>query len=189
MADETIDPRLAAYVARYPAGAREVARWGANGEIELRISIHLADEPPPLDLVSSVRCLLFRGDELMVLRNRSVDAYIVPGGRREGDESLDQTLRREVGEETGWTFRDPELLGFYWMHHVTPKPPGHPFLYPDFLQPVYLAEADQHRPELFVADDYDLGGGFRPLDEVRKLTLSPGELLLLDEALRRRTGP
>jgi 8-oxo-dGTP pyrophosphatase MutT (NUDIX family) len=183
---EPIDPALAAYVDRFPAGAQESARWGAERQIQLRITVHLSDEPPPPALVSSVRCLLFRGDELMVLRNRHTEAYIVPGGRREGDEPIDATLRREVGEETGWTLRDPELLGCYRMHHVSAKPDGYPYPYPDLLQSVYMAEADQHRPELLLDDGYDLGGDFRPPAEVARLKLTACERILLAEALRRR---
>jgi 8-oxo-dGTP pyrophosphatase MutT (NUDIX family) len=183
---ESVEPRLADYVARYPTAGEEAARWGVQREIELRITVHLAEELPPLELVSSVRCLLFRGEELMVLRNRDVEAYIVPGGRREGNEPLEATLRREVGEETGWTLRDHRLIGCYWMHHLTPRPDGYPYPYPDLLQPVYMAEADQHLPELLIEDGYDLGGGFRRLAEVKRLPLAPCERVLLAEALRRR---
>jgi ADP-ribose pyrophosphatase YjhB (NUDIX family) len=157
--DTRVDPELAAYLARHPAGAEESAVWGAGRPIFLRISGHLAVEPPPTPFVQSVRALLFRGDELMVLSNRDSPAYVVPGGRREGDEPPDAALRREVGEETGWTLRDPRLVGFYWMHHTTPRPADYPYLYPDFLQPVYMAEAAQHRPELLVDDGTTSGPG------------------------------
>ena len=183
-----MDPDLAAYLARHPAGARERAAWGADRSIHLRISAHLADELPPAAFVQSVRGLLFHGDELMVLANRDTEAYVVPGGRRDGDEPLDATLRREVGEETGWTLREPRLLGFYWMHHTTPRPKGYRYLYPDFLQVVYAAEADEHRPELLVDDGYDFGAGFRPLAEAEQLALGPGERLFLAAAIRRRAG-
>jgi 8-oxo-dGTP pyrophosphatase MutT (NUDIX family) len=181
-----VDPELAGYLARHPAGAEESAVWGHEREIHLRISAHLADELPPLAFVQSARALLFRDDELMVLANRDTEAYIVPGGRREGAEDVDLTLRREVGEETGWTLRDARLVGFYWMHHTTPRPEGYRYLYPDFLQVVFAAEAGEHRPELLVDDGYDFGAGFRPLAEVARLALSPCERLFLAEALRRR---
>ena len=181
-----MDPQLGAYLARHPAASEGGARWGAAGEIHLRISAHLADEPPPAAHVESVRALLFRGEELMVLANRDTPAYVVPGGRREGDESLEAALRREIGEETGWTLRDPRPIGFYWMRHLTPRPDGYRYRYPDFLQAVYAAEAIEHRPELLVDDGYDFGAGFRPLDEVARLALTPAERLFLEEALRRR---
>jgi hypothetical protein len=69
-----------------------------------------------------------------------------------------------------------------------PEPPaaGLHVPVPDMLQPIYAAEADQHRPELLVDDGYDYGPGFRPLAEVRALPLTPGERVLLAEVLRRR---
>jgi 8-oxo-dGTP pyrophosphatase MutT (NUDIX family) len=182
-----VDAPLSAYLARHPAGAEELARWG-DGAIHLRISAHLADEPPPAAPVGSVRALLFRGAALMVLSNRATAVFVVPGGRREGDEGFEATLRREIGEETGWTLRAPVPIGFYWMHHLTPRPEGYPYRYPDFLQAVYAAEAAEHRPELMVEDGYDFGAGFRPLAEVALLPLTPAERLFLAEALRRRTG-
>jgi 8-oxo-dGTP pyrophosphatase MutT (NUDIX family) len=144
--------------------------------------------PPPVAFVTSVRGLLFRGDELMVLANRDTEAYVVPGGRREGAEELEATLRREVGEETGWTLQHPRLLGFYWLHHMTPRPPDYPYLYPDFLQVVYVAEAAEHRPDLLVDDGYDSGARFRPLADAGRLALTPGERLFLTAALSRRAS-
>ena len=78
------DAELAAYLARHPAGAEESAAWGADRSMLLRVTAHLTDEPPPTAFVSSVRALLFRGEEVMVLSNRDTPAYVVPGGRREG---------------------------------------------------------------------------------------------------------
>jgi 8-oxo-dGTP pyrophosphatase MutT (NUDIX family) len=183
-----MDAQLALYLGRHPAGAEESAVWGRERTIHLRITAHLADEPPPAAFVTSVRGLLFRGDELMVLANRDTEAYVVPGGRREGDELFEATLRREVGEETGWTLRDPRLLGFYWLHHTTPRPDDYRYLHPDFLQAVYVAEAEQHRPDLLVDDGYDFGAGFRPLAEAGRLALTPGERLFLTAALRQRAS-
>jgi 8-oxo-dGTP pyrophosphatase MutT (NUDIX family) len=184
-----VDPDLTAYLARHPATAEEEAVWGREHPIRLAITAHLIDRPPPAAYVTSVRAILFRGDEVMVLRNRDTDAYVVPGGRREGDETFEATLRREVGEETGWTLRDPLLIGLYRMRHLTPRPEGYPYLYPDFLQLVYAAEADRPAPELLVDDGYDADPGFRPLAEVGRLALSACERVFLAAALRRRTVP
>jgi ADP-ribose pyrophosphatase YjhB (NUDIX family) len=41
------------------------------------------------------------GDRLLVVRKRGRDVYILPGGKPEGDESAEQTLRRELREELG----------------------------------------------------------------------------------------
>jgi 8-oxo-dGTP pyrophosphatase MutT (NUDIX family) len=51
-------------------------------------------------------------------------------------------MRREVLEETGWTLQDAVLLGPLHFQHLTPKPVDHPYAYPHFMQPIYVADAD-----------------------------------------------
>ena len=118
-------------------------RIGGLGGDPLRITAYLGHEQSPLAYVTSVRSLVFRDDALLVLRNRD-GAHIVPGGRREAGETLEETVRREVLEETGWVLRAPIMLGFMHFHNLSPKPPGHPYPYPDFIQMVYMA--DPHAP-------------------------------------------
>ena len=152
--------------------------WGVS---PLRVVSYLlapADE-------SSVRALVFRGNTILTLRNRDT-THIGPGGQREVGETIEATLRREVLEETGWTLGVPELLGFMHFHHLGPKPAGHPYRYPDFVQIVFLAEAETHLPDALLPDEYELASGFRPVVEARRLALTLAERLFLDEALRRR---
>ena len=105
------------------------------------------------------------------------------GGRREPGETLEETLRREVLEETGWTLRAPTPLGFLHFRHLSPRPPGHPYPHPDFVQVVYRARAGSYDPEARMADDHELGSDFRPLAAVRALALTPHEQLYLAAAL------
>jgi 8-oxo-dGTP pyrophosphatase MutT (NUDIX family) len=44
---------------------------------------------------------------------------------------LEQTVRREVLEETGWAIDPPKLLGVKHFRHLTPKPAGYSCPYPD----------------------------------------------------------
>lgn len=78
----------------------EYATWG-DGIIKLRIKSYLSDEEPPLELVSSVRAIVFQNDTILVTRNAN-GSHIVPGGRREAGGDLEKTVRRELLEETGW---------------------------------------------------------------------------------------
>jgi 8-oxo-dGTP pyrophosphatase MutT (NUDIX family) len=175
---------LAAFLADYVPLAEETAVWGA-GTIPLRLRAYLGQTPPPLHYVTSARCLVFRDDALLVMRNRD-SIHIVPGGRREEGEQLEDTIRREALEEAGWTLRRPVMLGFMWFHHLDPKPPGYPYLYPDFIQVVYMAEAVDYRPDARLSDDYEIEAGFRPLATVQSLVLTPGERLYLAAALDLR---
>ena len=76
------------------------------------------------------------------MRNRD-GTHIWPGGRRERGERPQRTLDREVLEETGWKLSRASLVGFLHFHHLSPKPLGYAYPYPDFVQPVYAAVARQ----------------------------------------------
>lgn len=101
---------LAAFLADYVPQTEETALWGA-GTIPLRLRAYLGQTQPPLHNVTSARCLVFRDDALLVMRNRD-SIHIVPGGRRDEGAPLEDTIRREVLEEAGWTLRRPVMLGF-----------------------------------------------------------------------------
>jgi ADP-ribose pyrophosphatase YjhB (NUDIX family) len=173
---------LAAFLARHTPQAEGSVVWGGD---PLRITAYLGREPPPLAYVTSVRSLVFREDALLVLRNRD-GTHIMPGGRREAGETLEETLRREVLEETSWTLRAPIMLGFMHFHHLGPKPPGHPYPHPDFVQVVYMAEAADFVPDAKLPDDYEIDATFRPIAEVLALALD--ERLYLEAALQERSA-
>jgi 8-oxo-dGTP pyrophosphatase MutT (NUDIX family) len=159
--------------------------WG-EGTISLKIDNYLGIAPPPLKYVSSVRAIVFQNDSVLVVRQESRHVYILPGGRVEEGESLTDTLEREVLEETGWTLSGMKPLGFMYFHHLSPKPPDYKYPYPDFLWPVYTAEAGEFKPEAIMPDDFVYDSAFHPCDEVRKMPVTEGELLLLDAAIKQR---
>ena len=74
------------------------------------------------------------------------------------------------------------MLGFQSFHHLTPKPPGYPYPYPNFLWVVFLARAVEHAPEGRLEDGYELGSEFRSIEEARALGLGPEELEYLSAA-------
>ncbi len=172
---------LTAWLERHIPVAVERAVWG-GGTMPLDVATYLAPDLPPLLFVTSVRCLVFQHDTLMVLQNPH-STHIVPGGRREEHESLDQTLHRELLEECGWTIGAPRLLGCVVFHHLAPKQDGYPYPYPDFVQVVYAADAEAHIPSARLTDDYEEAAEFMPLEHVRTLPLTPMEHAFLAEAL------
>jgi ADP-ribose pyrophosphatase YjhB (NUDIX family) len=177
---------LRTYLAGCKPLADESVTW-ADGHIELQLTTYITEAIPPIEYVTSVRCLLFREDTVLVQRDLD-GMHVLPGGRREGDESVEQTLRRELLEETGWTIDAPQLLGCVHFHHLTPRPAGHVYPYPDFVQVVFMAEASRYLPERMVDDEYVVESVFRPVADARELALTPGQRLLLDAALKRRTS-
>jgi 8-oxo-dGTP pyrophosphatase MutT (NUDIX family) len=174
---------LTRFLAGREAQATDSVTW--NGRTMFRIDAYLDDRPPPLDYVTSVRGLVFRGESLLVVRNEN-GLHIWPGGRRERGETQEETLRRELLEETGWAVRDPIQLGFVLFHHLTPVPAAYAYPYPDFVHVMYVAEADVFLPEAKLEDDFELESAFRMLAEVQSLPLTAGEKFFLEAAVKLR---
>jgi ADP-ribose pyrophosphatase YjhB (NUDIX family) len=71
-------------------------------------------------------------------------AHVLIGGRAQANETLEQTLRREVAEETGWVVEPKQMIGFRHFRHLGPPNPAladRP--YPDMIQPVYIATPER----------------------------------------------
>jgi 8-oxo-dGTP pyrophosphatase MutT (NUDIX family) len=151
--------------------------------MHLRVHSYLASALPPIDYVTSVRCLLFNDDAILVVRAQE-GVQILPGGRREPGETLEQTLRREILEETGWAIDAPRLLGCLHFHHLSSKPSGYAYPYPDFVQPVFMANAVTYVSDRRVHDEYVVDSGFQPLVKVRQWKLPGGQRELLAAAVR-----
>jgi 8-oxo-dGTP pyrophosphatase MutT (NUDIX family) len=82
-------------------------------------------------------------------------AHVLFGGRLEPSETPPETLRREVAEETGWNVLVGEIVGFRHFEHLGPP---HPQMadrpYPDFIQPIYAAEAQNFDAALLLPDEH-----------------------------------
>ncbi len=59
-----------------------------------------------------VKALILRGDKFLVMHNNGVkeDLWELPGGRMEFGETAEETLKREIMEETGLIVRPIKLL-------------------------------------------------------------------------------
>ncbi len=178
----TVDQTLKAFLRGRTPLAEECLDWSGVGKefVQTRTTYTLdPSDAPPLNLVTSVRAILTRGPQIMVMRDPDGE-HIVPGGRLDDGEGLLEALRRELLEETGWTVRgEPERIGLFHYHIHSPKPAGHRYPYPDFLQLLYRAEAESYYPEALEVDGFELGAEFRSSAEVRRLPLTAGERALL----------
>ena len=182
-----IKERLIRFVSTGTRLCEESVSWG--GTLPLRITYYLSDELPPFEYVSSVRAMVFRNQSVLVLKGTNGHMHLLPGGRVEKGESMLETLRREILEETGWTVFGTKLLGFMHLHHLGAKPQNYEYPYPDFLWPIYLAEAREFVAATKIPDERMFESEFRSVEEVRKLPLDKCDLILLDAALKLRENP
>jgi ADP-ribose pyrophosphatase YjhB (NUDIX family) len=172
---------LASFLASLQFEAEDFTIWGQH---HLRQHTYLCPQLPPLTYITSVRAIILRDDHVLVVRDPE-SVHILPGGRCEPGETLEQTLHRELLEETGWTLTQTTLLGFKHFHHLAPAAPNYPYPYPDFIQVVFAARACEFRPEAKEIGGYELEATFRPAAEVANLPLSNGEHRFLTAALHQ----
>jgi len=152
---------------------------------------YACDEPPSLDLVTSVRCIVRRGDDVLVVARTTEDrdeGHIMPGGRREPGEPIEQTVRREVLEETGWTVGELRPLGAIVFRHVLPRPPDYPFPYPVFAQIVFTADAVAHHAEAMQPDELDGEAIFVPVERANEMRISAWQRAFLALTVTNRDG-
>jgi 8-oxo-dGTP pyrophosphatase MutT (NUDIX family) len=170
---------LADFLAKYRPAVEEIVHWD---DLRLRVTSYLCDETPPLTFVTSVRAIV-RNDADVIVVHAPEGLHLLPGGRREPDESLLDTLTREVLEETGWTIERVQPLGIKHYHHLTPEPDGYRYPYPDFLQLIYHARAGQYLPQAREIDGYEIETKLMPMAEALRLPLVDSDRLWLRVAL------
>lgn len=170
-----MDIELAAFLAQQALIATETVLW-AGGAMPLRLASYLVDALPPLGLVTSVRCVLLQDDMVQVVRDPD-STHILPGGRCEPDETIEQTLRREVLEETGCTFGAATLIGLRHFHHLAPAPADYRYHYPDFIQLVYAARVAGFDPAAREVNGYELEISFQPIAALPPLPASERRFL------------
>lgn len=158
---------------RLTPAAEDRVRW--PDDLLLDVTAYPVRAAVPDDLVTSARCVVRVGDSVVVCQ--APDAvHIWPGGRRKPGESFEGTACREVHEETGWLVRPDQLtmLGFTHFRYVVPRPAGHPYPHPDFLQVVFCADSSTR--------DGDVTGEWRDVEgwEQSSRLCGPRELDELD---------
>ena len=139
-----------------------------GGKMNLRLHVYITELIPPVELITSVRAVVRYG-ELVVLLENPDGVHFLPGGRIEAGEAFEETLKREVAEECGLTLKRSNLAGFMHFHHLTARPQGYAYPYPDFIHLVYLAESDSPDIRSGDLDGYEQSARFGSICEARNL--------------------
>jgi 8-oxo-dGTP diphosphatase len=114
---------------------QDIAWLPRPNECQTVLSSHL----PSQELVTTALMLAFAGDRLLMtnLRSRGWD---IPGGHVEPGEHPEETVRREVHEETGAMLGSLHLLGYQRLRLLGPQPVAYDYPYPDCYQVFYWAQ-------------------------------------------------
>jgi 8-oxo-dGTP pyrophosphatase MutT (NUDIX family) len=180
-------PDLAAVLTQHRLLAQERVTWG---ETSLQVAGYLGSALPPPAYIQSVRAVVTCREEMLALAEGD-RLVIFPGGGREPHETLEETLRREVGEESGWRLGPCTPFGVIAFRNGGPPPPNprFPYAYPHFVNVIYLAEAVAYEPELLKVNEYEpVPYTFRPLAGIDPATLSPIARAFLEELLAQRSA-
>ena len=175
------EPLAAFLKERAPLAEEEIVWSGCGRGLVQTRSTYLLERKasPPLQLVTSVRAVLTRGSDIMVVRDPT-GSHIVPGGRLADGEGLLDALKRELLEETGWSVRcEPVRIAMFHFRIHSSRPDGYSYPYPDFLQLIYQAEAGRYDSGKIEVDGYELEARFRARGAIKRLPLSSGEKALL----------
>lgn len=143
--------RLEAFLDAHPAHAEVRDDWPLEPVAPLLSRLCLASSLPPLEWSSSVLAIVARADGAVLFIHPEAPsgsiAHVLIGGRPEPGESPEQTVRREVAEETGWVVEPEKLIGFRHFRHLgQPHPELADRPYPDMVQPVYVAVPKRFDP-------------------------------------------
>jgi len=181
---------LQTFLAPLASRCQEFYDWPlARFEVHTYLHAHLPPEP----FITSVRAVVLRNGtasgalssqtERQVLVVQDPDGYhILPGGRREANETVIGTVQREVLEETGWQVIVEQPIGFKHFRRLTPKPPEITYPHPDFVQLIYAAEAKQYTPTAREIDGYEISSYFVALSAVGDYNLLASDQHILHAA-------
>lgn len=153
-----------------------------GGQIELETDAYLTGRASLPALTSSGRCIVLAHGSVLLMSNPT-DTHILPGGRIEPGESIEEATVREVGEETGLRLSGLKPIGLLVYRHLTPRPAVYKYPYPIFLNSIYVADA-VNPEDLLVNDTYELSGEFVPIGEAEQ-RIGEVQRILLREAIAK----
>ncbi|MCB9156661.1 MAG: NUDIX domain-containing protein [Caldilineaceae bacterium] len=125
----------------------------------------LDDQMPPAQLITAALGLIFDGNRFLMTQLTS-RGWDIPGGHIEPGETPEQTVCREIWEETRVHVRNLSLLGYDKFVIQAPKPPGYKYPHPISYQLFYWGHVDRLEP--FVATEEALARRLFAPDEAHQ---------------------
>lgn len=154
-----------------------------DGDLEGLKSAYERDDgyiTPKLD----VRAAVFRGDRILLVRERADGRWALPGGYVDVGDTPGEAAERETQEEAGLVVRRTRLVGIF-DRRLEPAAPPHPF---HIIKLVFLGET--HDPDAEPQPGSETSDArFCTLDALPELSLGRTLPLHLKEAVRVRDDP
>ena len=172
---------LEAFLARHPSFGGWREEWDG---VPLEFRTCLSDELAPRAFVGSVRAIVLRDEEVLLVHS-SVPILSV-GGRCKPGETVEQTLFREVAEETGWKVSLVGVIGFIHCRHLDEQRPAWGRPAPDFIDPLFVVVAEEFDVKLM--DSNESKCEFVPIDQVEGLGVEEINRKFLCEAVQKRAA-
>ena len=142
----------------------------------------------PSELLTSARAVVFKGSRVVVVDEIHGERHIEPGGGIEAGETVEQTVRREVAEESGWTVGELRPLGFHFLEPLTPSPPLSTRRWGAMVHAIFVTEGFSYSRAARDMNQIETGSR---LTSIRRAVsqLRENEAMLLRAALERRVRP
>jgi 8-oxo-dGTP pyrophosphatase MutT (NUDIX family) len=150
--------------------------------VPLEFRTCLSAELPPRAFVGSVRAIVLRDNEVLVVD--SPEPILSIGGRCEPEEAVEQTLLREVAEETGWKVSPVAVIGFTHCRHLDEQRPDWGRPAPEWVDPLFAVVAKSYDANFIEPNAARCE--FVSIDEVERLGIHEIDRIWLLEALRKR---
>jgi len=131
-------------IAGLAPAAIDDAQWPTI-RVRVRTFVGVIDIPDVL--ISSVRSVVLRRGQVVLVRERTGESHVTPGGRREAGESIEATVRREVLEECGWHVGRLVPIGCFYIVPLDPAPPADfKYFWGEMIHLIHASDGVRYEP-------------------------------------------
>jgi ADP-ribose pyrophosphatase YjhB (NUDIX family) len=154
----------------------------------LRNRLFVGDHDFPGELLVSARAVVFKASRVVVVDEIHGERHIEPGGGLEPGETVEQTVRREVAEECGWTVGELTLLGFHFLEPLTQPRPHLSRRWGPMVHAIFVTEGLSYSRAAKDMTQIEIGSRLTPISRAL-VELRPDQAALLRAAVARRAQP